>query len=160
MDRVFFNIRLDEAFLPERTGQCVASLDEAREVARTIVRRLVTHHGGEPRLLNAAMVVTDETGATVLELSFFEALYVPVEAPETPVVPLGRAVSVRAPRPSTRLRARISGLEARSQRLVQALLQALLHAGRRNPLARVVPRLPAWIRLPRGRYGLGLEAST
>ena len=82
MIHAFFNIRLDDAYLPERTGQLVRDADEARAVARTIIRRLVVQHGGEPRLLNAVMAVTDTDGAGILDLSFFEALYVPVAAPE------------------------------------------------------------------------------
>ena len=82
MIHAYFNIRLDDAFLPERTGQLVQDAEEARAVARTIIRRLVVQHGGEPRLLNAVMAVTDADGAGILDLSFFEALYVPVAAPE------------------------------------------------------------------------------
>ncbi|TXM71888.1 catalase [Methylobacterium sp. WL12] len=82
MIHAYFNIRLDDAFLPERTGQLVQDAEEARAVARTIIRRLVVQHGGEPRLLNAVMAVTDADGASILDLSFFEALYVPVAAPE------------------------------------------------------------------------------
>lgn len=78
MIRVFFTIRLDGTLLPERTGQWVRDAEEARAVAATIVRRLVRAHGGEPRLLDAALVVTDEAGANLLDLSFFEALYVPI----------------------------------------------------------------------------------
>ncbi len=94
MVRAYFNIRLDDSFLPDRMGQGVADLDGARLTARTIVRRLVLQHGGEPRLLDAVMVVSDPDGATLLEMSFFEALYLPVEpvvrgeaAPRRPSAP-------------------------------------------------------------------------
>lgn len=97
MIRVFFNIRLDDAYLPERTGQWVEDEAEARDLARIIVRRLVADHGGEQRLLNAELAVTVEGGASLFDVSFFEALYVPVAAPE-PAAPLPRAATIR-PRP-------------------------------------------------------------
>ncbi|MDP4021804.1 catalase [Methylobacterium sp. NEAU 140] len=83
MIRAHFNIRLDGAVLPDRVGQPVEDLEAARAAARTVVRRLVQRHAGEPRLLDAAVMVTDADGATLVEMSFFEALYQPVE----PVAP-------------------------------------------------------------------------
>ncbi|AWN43854.1 DUF6894 family protein [Methylobacterium durans] len=112
MPRFHFNIRLDDAFLPERTGQCLRDADEARAAARTIVRALVSQHGGEPRLLNAAVLVTDAEGVEVFELSFFEAIYVPVPAPE-PLHPLPRAAVIRAPVAGGLLRAARIRLERR-----------------------------------------------
>ncbi|MFD0937424.1 DUF6894 family protein, partial [Methylobacterium trifolii] len=97
MIRVFFNIRLDDAYLPEPRGQMVRDAAEARLVARTIVRRLVAEHGGEPRLLNAVMAMTLEDGTSLLDLSFFEALYVPVEAQASVGTELRRAAAVRPP---------------------------------------------------------------
>ncbi|WP_204165215.1 DUF6894 family protein [Methylobacterium radiodurans] len=96
MIRVFFNIRLDDAYLPERTGQWVEDEAEARDLARIIVRRLVADHGGEPRLLNAELAVTVDGGASLFDVSFFEALYVPVSAP-APAAPLRRAEAIRPP---------------------------------------------------------------
>lgn len=96
MVRAYFNIRLDDAFLPERMGQWVADLDVARITARTIIRRLVLQHGGEPRLLDAVMVVSDPDGATLLEMSFFEALYLPVEPDTRGSVPMRRPSAPRS----------------------------------------------------------------
>ena len=98
MIRVFFNIRLDDAYLPERTGQWVEDEAEARDLARIIVRRLVADHGGEQRLLNAELAVTGEGGASLFDVSFFEALYVPVAAPES-VTSLATPM-IRVTRPS------------------------------------------------------------
>lgn len=92
MIHAHFNIRLDGAWLPESIGQWVADRDAARAAACTIIRQLVLRHGGEPDLLDAVMVVSDPEGATLLELSFFEALYQPVE----PVADPGRSRGPRA----------------------------------------------------------------
>ena len=96
MVRAYFNIRLDDAFLPDRMGQCVVDLTAARVTASTIVRRLVLQHGGEPRLLDAVLVVSDPDGTTLMELSFFEALYLPVEPAVRADAPLRRP---SAPKP-------------------------------------------------------------
>ena len=152
MIRVFFNIRLDETFLPERTGQWVADAGEARDIARVIVRRLVADHGGEPRLLNAAMAVTTEDGALLFDLSFFEALYVPVASPEPEAQPLRRAAAVRA-------RPRLSPARLRAALLRLRTDGLALGADLRIALARV----SAWA-LRRGaaaqtRFRLGFEPS-
>lgn len=119
MVRAYFNIRLDDSFLPERMGQWVADLDAARVTARTIVRRLVLQHGGEPRLLDAVMVVSDPDGATLLEMSFFEALYLPVEPALRADAPLRRP---SAPRPVGFLsEARIGGALRPIRRFAEAV---------------------------------------
>jgi hypothetical protein len=112
MARFFFNIRLDDAYLPERTGQCVEGPEAARAVARTIIRALVAQHGGEPRLLNAAIVVTDEAGDPVFELSFFEAIYVPVALPAraSPVRTVGGPEPRGRPTLATEARTRLGAL--------------------------------------------------
>ncbi|KAB1074272.1 DUF6894 family protein [Methylobacterium planeticum] len=140
MARVFFNIRLDDAYLPERTGQCVAGIEEARAVARTIIRALVAQHGGEPRLLNAAIAVTDEAGAPVFDLSFFEAIYVPVAPPDRPApvqpaggpearVPPARALKARTQRHG--LQAPLSGVRRRLGPLRRMLKARWAEAGER-----------------------------
>ncbi len=145
MIRVFFNIRLDDAYLPERTGQWVEDEAEARDLARIIVRRLVADHGGEPRLLNAELAVTGADGASLFDVSFFEALYVPVAAPE-PVEPLRRAETIR---PRSRLAHLLAPWRAEALALAAAwrgrlaALPALI-AGRRGAA-------------PRARFRLGLE---
>ena len=162
MIHAYFNIRLDDAFLPERTGQLVQDAEEARAVARTIIRRLVVQHGGEPRLLNAVMAVTDADGAGILDLSFFEALYVPVAAPE-------RAGTER---PRSGLRGQVAGRVAATfgGRAAAAFagLAARMRALPAHPrLAEALPRLRAHLaaasdlmsfrRDPRQRFTLQIE---
>lgn len=138
MIRVFFNIRLDDAYLPERTGQWVEDEAEARDLARIIVRRLVADHGGEQRLLNAELAVTGEDGASLFDLSFFEALYVPVAAPE-PAAPLRRVETVR---PRTRVATLLAPWRAKALALATACrarlagLPALLNRRGAAPRAR------------------------
>ena len=79
MVRASFTIRLDGAALPASAAHWVADIDAARAIARTIVQGLMRQHGGDPRLLGATMVITDPDGARLLELTFFDALYMPVE---------------------------------------------------------------------------------
>ncbi|MGU3668579.1 DUF6894 family protein [Methylobacterium sp. A49B] len=79
MVHAHFTIRLDGVSLPASAAQWVADADAAYAAARIIVQGLMRQHGGDPRLLGATMVITDEAGAPLLELSFFEALYMPVE---------------------------------------------------------------------------------
>lgn len=152
MIHAFFNIRLDDAYLPERTGQFVRDADEARAVACTIIRRLVAQHGGEPRLLNAVMAVTDADGASLLDLSFFEALYVPVAAPERAGTDL-RRVAIRAP---GRVAATLATFGARVRTVP-------LHPRLGAALARVRAHLAAaadllsFRRDPRQRFTLSLE---
>jgi len=79
MVRAHFTIRFGDACLPASAAQWVADADAARAAARMIVQGLMRQYGGDPRLLDAAIVISDDDGATLLELSFSEALYVPVE---------------------------------------------------------------------------------
>ncbi|MCJ2071536.1 catalase [Methylobacterium sp. J-030] len=79
MIQAHFTIRLGEASLPASAAQCVADVEAARTAARTIVQGLMRQHGGDPRLLAASLVITDAVGATLLEIPFFDALYMPVE---------------------------------------------------------------------------------
>ncbi len=79
MIHAHFTIRLGEAALPASAAQWVADAEAARAAARTIVQGLMREHGGDPRLMAATLVITDATGATVLEIPFFDALYMPVE---------------------------------------------------------------------------------
>ena len=95
MIRAHFTIRLGGNSLPASAAQSVDDIDAARSVARTIVQRLMHQHGGDPRLLDATMVIGDDDGATLLELSFRDALYMPVE----PVADPDR----RRPRPPGRV---------------------------------------------------------
>ena len=135
MARFFFNIRLEEAYLPERTGQCVEGLEEARAVARTIIRALVAQHGGEPRLLNAVIVATDEAGDTAFELSFFEAIYVPVAPPgrPAPVRTVGRPGPRGRPPLAAWLRARLGRLRTQLSGRPERLAHLLADLARRAP---------------------------
>ena len=169
MIHAFFNIRLDDAYLPERTGQFVRDADEARAVARTIVRRLVVQHGGEPRLLNAVMAVTDADGATILDLSFFEALYVPVAAPAPAAGARPHAAPRRAEgRMAGRMADRAPGRLGRRAAAAFAGLAARMRAVPAHPrLAGMLPRLRGQLaaasdllsfrRDPRQRFTLGFE---
>lgn len=158
MIHAFFNIRLDDAYLPERTGQMVEDAAEARAVARTIIRRLVVQHGGEPRLLNAVMAITDATGASILDLSFFEALYMPVAAPKRVAAErIGadlRSVAIRAP---ARVAAAVGAFVARMGAMPQHPRFAAARAQGRAALASVADGL-SFRRDPRQRFRLHLEA--
>ncbi|MGU3475021.1 DUF6894 family protein [Methylobacterium sp. D48H] len=79
MVRAHFTIRLGNASLPASAAQWVEDVEAARSTARTIVQGLMRQHGGDPRLMEAAMVITDDDGAVLLEMSFFDTLYLPVE---------------------------------------------------------------------------------
>ncbi len=79
MIHAHFIVRFGGVSLPASAAQWVADPDAARATARTIVQGLMRQHGGDPRLLDATMVITDETGATQLEIPFLDALYMPVE---------------------------------------------------------------------------------
>ncbi|MCJ2135168.1 catalase [Methylobacterium sp. J-026] len=93
MIHAHFLVRFGGASLPASAAQWVADADAARATARTIVQGLMRQHGGDPRLLDATMVITDETGATQLEIPFLDALYMPVE----PVADLDRRTRRIAP---------------------------------------------------------------
>lgn len=77
--RAFFNIVLDGQILPDPVGQEVADEAALRAAAATVVRALVQRYGGEGQLLDVALRVTDGDGAVLLGLSFFEALYLPIQ---------------------------------------------------------------------------------
>jgi hypothetical protein len=84
MVRAHFTIRLGDTALPASAAQWVADLDAARSAARKIVQGLMRQHGGDPRLLEAAAVITDADGAILLDLPFFDALYMPVDPVRDP----------------------------------------------------------------------------
>ncbi|MDP4004323.1 catalase [Methylobacterium sp. NEAU K] len=114
-----FNIRLGGAWLPAPAAQWVADLDAARATARTIVQGLMRQHGGDPRLLDAALVITDDDGRTLLEQTFREALYLPVEPVTDPY------------------RRRPAAKTAGGLRAPRALLSAALRPIRRLAAARI-----------------------
>jgi hypothetical protein len=51
--------------------------DHAWSMARAMIRDILHDEDNEPRLLRAAIEVTDETGEVVLEFPFTEALIEP-----------------------------------------------------------------------------------
>ncbi len=77
--RAFFNILLDQQVLPIRWARRVADEAALRAAASVVVRALVQRYGGEAQLLDAALRVTDAEGAVLLDISFFEALYLPIQ---------------------------------------------------------------------------------
>ena len=79
MIHAHFTIRFGQSSLPASAVQWVADTEAARAAARTVVQGLMRQHGGDPRLLAATMVITDAAGSTLLEIPFFDALYMPVE---------------------------------------------------------------------------------
>ncbi|MCX4198081.1 catalase [Methylobacterium organophilum] len=108
MVRAHFIIRLGNASLPASAAQWVEDAEAARSTARTIVQGLMRQHGGDPRLMEAAMVITDDDGAVLLEMSFFDTLYLPVEpVPDAdrrrPRAPRSWKAPRRSPRTSWRV---------------------------------------------------------
>ncbi len=119
--RAFFNIVVNGKVVPDRVGQDVADAAALRFVASTVVRGLVQRHGGEAKLLDAALLVTDEAGARLMEMSFFEALYLPV-APEAD--PNRRRPEASAERPKALLGAALKPMR-RLADAVSARVQAI-----------------------------------
>lgn len=121
--RAFFNIVLEHRLLPDFVGQDVVDEASLRAAASTVVRALVQRHGGEPQLLNAGLRVTDAEGFVLLDLSFFEALYLPIEPVSDPARRRGATGESQAeafPKAAFRLMRRVG--EA-----VSARVQALSH---------------------------------
>lgn len=79
MPRYFFNIRIGGTLIPDPEGEDLRDPDQAWEVARATIRQILEEEGGEPRLLSAALEVTDANGGIVLEFPFTEALEIPDE---------------------------------------------------------------------------------
>ena len=119
--RAFFNIVVNGKVVPDRVGQDVADAAALRFVASVVVRGLVQRHGGEAKLLDASLLVTDEAGARLMEISFFEALYLPV-APEAD--PNRRRPEARHERPKALLGAALKPMR-RFADAVSARVQAI-----------------------------------
>ncbi|MCJ2011075.1 DUF6894 family protein [Methylobacterium sp. J-076] len=95
--RAFFNILVNGTVVPDQVGQEIVDAEGLRAAASTVVRALIQRHGGEAQLLDASLLVTDVAGASLMEISFFEALYLPV----TPVADSDRRKPAARPeRPS------------------------------------------------------------
>ncbi len=93
--RAFFNIFVNGQVVQDPIGQDIADDAALRAASSTVVRGLVQRHGGEAQLLDAVLCVTDVDGGVLLQISFFEALYLPV----VPVADAGGASPPSAPKP-------------------------------------------------------------
>jgi hypothetical protein len=77
MPRYFFNTRIDGELIRDPDGAELRDPDHAWSMARAMIRDILHDEDNEPRLLRAAIEVTDETGEVVLEFPFTEALIEP-----------------------------------------------------------------------------------
>jgi hypothetical protein len=121
--RAFFNVLVNGQVVPDPIGQEIADDAALRGASSTVVRALVQRHGGDAQLLDAVLCVTDETGGVLLQISFFEALYLPV----VPVDDAGRRrPAERVEAPSARIGAALGSVR-RMAGAVSARVQALAH---------------------------------
>jgi hypothetical protein len=74
MPRYFFNTRIGDELISDPEGEHLRNPDRAWEVARAMIRELLKTEGAERGLLQAVLEVTDESGETVLEFPFAEAI--------------------------------------------------------------------------------------
>ena len=74
MPRYYFNTRIDGELIRDPDGTDLRSPDQAWTMARAMIRDILDEEETEPRLLRAAIEVTDEDGDVVLEFPFSEAL--------------------------------------------------------------------------------------
>jgi hypothetical protein len=81
MPRYFFNTRIGDDLIPDVEGEDLRDADQAWEMARTMIQGLLEDQGGQPNLLTASLVVTDQKGVVVLEFPFSEAL---ITQPDNP----------------------------------------------------------------------------
>jgi hypothetical protein len=119
--RAFFNILVNGQIVPDPIGQDIGDDAALRAASSTVVRALVQRHGGDAQLLDAVLCVTDVEGGVLLQISFFEALYLPV----APVADAGRRKpSERTEAPSARIGAALGSMR-RMAGAVSAKVQAL-----------------------------------
>ena len=81
MPRYFFHTRIGADALTDDEGVELRDPDQAWRVARATIRASLEEEGSDPRLVTAILVVTDESGETVLEFPFSEVVTL---APEEP----------------------------------------------------------------------------
>jgi hypothetical protein len=74
MPRYFFNTRIGDQLISDPEGEELPDPDRAWEIARAMIRELLTIEGAESGLLNAILEVTDDDGEIVLEFPFAEAI--------------------------------------------------------------------------------------
>ena len=77
MPRYFFHTRIDGELIRDPDGTELRDPDHAWTLARDMVRDILRDEDSEPRLLRAAIEITDEDGEMVLEFPFAEALAEP-----------------------------------------------------------------------------------
>ena len=77
MPRYYFNTRIDGELIRDPDGADLRDPDQAWTMARAMIRDILHDEETEPRLLRAAIEVTDEDGEIVLEFPFTEALIEP-----------------------------------------------------------------------------------
>jgi hypothetical protein len=83
MPRYFFNTRIGDDLIPDGEGEDLRDADQAWEMARAMIQELLEDRGGQPNLLMASLVVTDQKGEVVLEFPFSEALITQRDNPPT-----------------------------------------------------------------------------
>ena len=74
MPRYFFNTRIGDELILDPEGEELRDPDRAWEVARAMIRELLTTEGTEAGLFSAILEVTDDEGEILLEFPFAEAI--------------------------------------------------------------------------------------
>jgi hypothetical protein len=74
MPRYYFNTRIGDELISDPDGEVLVDPDRAWEMARAMVRELLTTEGPGGALLSATIEVTDDAGEIVLEFPFSEAV--------------------------------------------------------------------------------------
>ena len=77
MPRYYFNTRIGEDLIPDTDGVELRDPDHAWEMARTMIKEILSEQRDQLNLLVASLEVTDEAGEIVLEFPFTEALIAP-----------------------------------------------------------------------------------
>ena len=83
MPRYFFHTRIGADTLTDEEGVDLRDPDHAWRVARATIGESLAEEADQARLMTACLVVTDETGETVFEFPFAEAIDAPAAGDET-----------------------------------------------------------------------------
>ena len=83
MPRYYFHTRIDDEVIRDPDGAELRDPDHAWKTARSMIRELLREEAAKPKLLTAAIEVTDEDGEVVLEFPFAEALVEPGQGSPT-----------------------------------------------------------------------------